>query len=79
MGFLGGRAVLRCHETEAWVSDEGKGSMRSQSWCHFVGRGGVNRHSCLCHCGESHIAKRTVLNSEKETGRVGERPRRMSS
>lgn len=34
--------------------------------------------SCLWLLWESHIAKRTVLNSE-ETDGVGERPRRMSS
>lgn len=34
--------------------------------------------SCLWLLRESHIAKRTVLTSEKTDG-VGERPRRMSS
>lgn len=35
--------------------------------------------SCLWLLWESHIAKRTVLNSEQETDRVRERPRRISS
>lgn len=35
--------------------------------------------SCLWLLWESHITKRTVLSSEKETEGVGERPRRMSS
>lgn len=48
---------------------------RTASW----GSGEANGHSCLWLLWESHIAKRTVLNSEKENDRVGERPRRMSS
>lgn len=58
---------------------EDKRGTGPQSWCHFVGREEANRHSCLRVLWESHTAKRTVQNSEKETDRVGERPRRMSS
>lgn len=64
--------VLRCHEAKARVRDEDKRGTGPQSWCHSVGREEANRHSCLRLLWESHIAKRTVLNSEKETDRVGE-------